>query len=118
MIRIYSGADGETHAEETRVALGAPRAGAAFSDALKADNIRFMTRSGPSVEEWHAAPRRQYAITISGKAEIEIGGGKRVPLVPGGVLLIEDTKGKGHRVHVLTAEGWTAAFVPLAEVAK
>jgi quercetin dioxygenase-like cupin family protein len=79
---------------------------------MKAEGMVFLRRTAGTVEEWHAAPRRQYAITLTGHAELEIGGGRRIPLVPGGVVLIEDTSGKGHRVHV-GSEDWTAAFVPV-----
>jgi quercetin dioxygenase-like cupin family protein len=118
IIRIFSGADGETHAEEVPLPMGALRNGASFSPNAPAQSILFMSRPGPVVEDWHSAPREQYAITMSGRAEMEIGGGKRIPLPPGSVVLIADTTGKGHRVHVLSNEPWVAAFVPLAPAAK
>jgi quercetin dioxygenase-like cupin family protein len=113
LTRIFSGADGQTHAEEIRVDLGVPRNGGAFSPQMKAETMTFLRRAANALEDWHTAPRRQYAITLSGHAELEIGDGKSVPLAPGGVVLIEDTSGKGHRVRT-TAEEWTAVFVPVA----
>jgi len=113
VMRIFAGSDGQTHAEEIHVDLGSPRNGGMFSPPMKAETMTFLRRAANAVEEWHTAPRRQYAITLSGHAELEIGGGKSVPLVPGGVVLIEDTTGKGHRVRT-GAEEWTAVFVPVA----
>jgi mannose-6-phosphate isomerase-like protein (cupin superfamily) len=45
---------------------------------------------------WHNGPRYQYVITLSGHGEVEVAGGKKVPLGPGSIDLIEDLKGKGH----------------------
>src|SRR5256886_9663951 len=46
--------------------------------------------------DWHTAPRRQYVITLSGQGELEVAGGKKIPVGPGHIELVEDTTGKGH----------------------
>src|SRR4051812_11512161 len=82
--RLYSGADGETHAE----VIDLSKAVAAQADLLKASGVRFATRGAGTSDEWHTAPGRQYLITLKGHAEIEIGGGEIVHLTPGGGLLV------------------------------
>ena len=112
-IRIYSGADGETHSEEitlTGITANSPRA-----DLLKPGSIRYATRGADTWDDWHTAPQPQYLITLKGHVEIEIGGGKKVEAGPGTVLLIEDTTGKGHRAHVTKEGEWHVMFVPLAK---
>lgn len=112
-IRLFSGADGETHAEE--ITLTGIRADGPQGDLLKPASVRYATRGADTWDDWHTAPQRQYLITLKGRVEIEIGGGKKVEAGPGSVLLIEDMTGKGHRAHVTKDGEWHVMFVPLAK---
>jgi quercetin dioxygenase-like cupin family protein len=107
--RLFSGADGQTHAEEVNISQLAT----AQPDLLKAASVRFATRGPGTSDDWHTAPQRQYLITLKGHAEIEIGGGKIVHATTGSVLLIDDTTGKGHRAKVTNEGEWHVMFVPL-----
>jgi hypothetical protein len=107
--RLYSGADGETHAEEINLS----RESGQQPDLLRADGIRFATRGAGTSDDWHVTPRRQYLITLKGHVEIEIGGGKIVHATAGTVLLIDDTTGKGHRARVTDEGEWHVMFIPL-----
>lgn len=107
--RLYSGADGETHAEEINLS----QVSAAQPELLKGEGVRFATRGAGTSDDWHVTPRRQYLITLKGHAEIEIGGGKIVHATTGSVLLIDDTTGKGHRARVTNEGEWHVMFVPL-----
>lgn len=113
--RIYTGADGQTHAEEVDVKFGAPNAlGLAESEAVKVTSANFAQFAPNFVEDWHHAHARRYVVTLSGKGEIEIGGGQKITLEPGHVLLTEDLSGKGHIARALTND-WTALFVQVEE---
>ena len=59
------------------------------------------------------SPRRQYTITLSGAAEIEVGDGTKQQVGPGDVLLAEDLTGKGHITRVVGNEPRFYAVVPL-----
>jgi quercetin dioxygenase-like cupin family protein len=107
--RLYSGVDGETHAEEVNIS----QLSSAQPDLLKASGVRFATRGAGTSDDWHTAPQRQYLITLKGHAEIEIGGGKIVHATTGSVLLIDDTTGKGHRAKVTNESEWHVMFVPV-----
>src|SRR6266550_8887796 len=90
--RVYTGPDGQTHAEETESALTA-------GGVLKLMDVTVaeLHRMSPSsAADWHRGPRRQYVITLSGTGEMEIAGGQKIPVGPGHISLIEDTTGKGH----------------------
>jgi quercetin dioxygenase-like cupin family protein len=90
--RVYTGPDGQTHAEETEAAF---TAGGVLK--LKEVTGAELHRMSPSsAADWHRGPRRQYVITLSGTGEMEIAGGQKIPVGPGHVSLIEDTAGKGH----------------------
>jgi quercetin dioxygenase-like cupin family protein len=113
--RLYTGPDGQTHAEDMDLKLIA-RPGAELqeqSEMFKAVGARFVRAAPGYFEDWHNPERRQYLITISGRGEIEVAGGQKIPLVPGRIVLVEDTTGKGHRTRTLGNEDRVSINVPL-----
>ena len=95
--RLYTGPDGQTHAEEFE---------AKFNDKdvamlMQLKGAELHRAKGGTVQDWHVAPRRQYVITMSGRAELEVAGGKKIPVGPGHVEFVEDLTGKGHITRVL-----------------
>ena len=115
LTRIYTGTDGQTHAEDVdpKLVPVAGRAGVEQSKMISTTGLTFIRRAPGVTETWHPAPRRQYAITLSGIGELEVVG-KKIRLEPGNVLLIEDVTGKGHLTRVLGAEDWVSVLIPLA----
>jgi quercetin dioxygenase-like cupin family protein len=116
--RIYSGADGKSHVEEMPLAMspfkdveGAHGKGTPMQPAA---GIAFRAFEPGYVLSWHCAPRRQWAITISGAVEIEVGDGTKVRLGPGDALLAEDLTGQGHVTRVVGTETRVSAIIPLA----
>ena len=108
MTRIYTGADGLSHSEQVEMKL-TPNG----TSAMKATGVEFSSRPAAPASDWHTGPRRQFVITLSGRAELEVGGGKKVPIGPGNINLIEDTTGKGHTTHNL--DDRIVVTIPLAE---
>jgi len=70
---------------------------------------------GGNFSDWHRAPRRQYVITLSGRGELEVGGGKKISVGPGNIDLVEDTTGKGHITKVVGTEDRVTLQLPLAD---
>jgi hypothetical protein len=94
---LYTGPDGQTHADEIE---------AKFNDKevamlMQSKGAELHRAKAGAVDDWHNAPRRQYVITLSGRAELEVAGGKKIPVGPGNIDLVEDTTGKGHITKVL-----------------
>jgi hypothetical protein len=54
-------------------------------------------------------------ITLSGRGELEVSGGKKIPLGPGQINLIEDTTGKGHITRNLGPDNRIVVTIPLAD---
>ncbi len=77
--------------------------------------IAFRVSPAGYVLGWHCAPRRQYSISLSGTAEIEVGDGTVARVGPGDVVLAEDLTGQGHITRVVGNEPRFYAIVPLAE---
>jgi len=113
--RIFTGPDGQTHAEEIELKLAPGGGSTELSEMAMATGVQFRRQAPNYFEDWHTAPRRQYVITLSGQGEIEIGGGQRIPLGPGHILLVEDLTGKGHISRGVGTEDRISILIPLAE---
>jgi len=115
--RLYTGPDGQTHAEEIE---------AKFTPGSGNDVFKMLTTAGAElhrapagrVSDWHTAPRRQYVITLSGHGELEVAGGKKIAVGPGHIELVEDTTGKGHITRVTGTEERVTLQLPLTDQAK
>jgi quercetin dioxygenase-like cupin family protein len=114
MTRLYTGADNQTHAEEVEVKFTGGNPGEAFK--LMPVTGAELHRGAPgTVSDWHRGPRRQYVITLGGKGEVEVAGGKKISLDPGHIDLVEDTTGKGHITRSMGTEDRVTLTLPLAD---
>jgi len=109
--RIYAGPDGLSHAEEIEMKL----AGGGASEMMKATGVQFSSRPPAPSGDWHTGPRRQFVITLSGRAEVEVSGGRKVAIGPGHINLIEDTTGKGHITRNLGPDNRVVITIPLED---
>ena len=119
IVRVYSGDDGRSHLEEVTLALqpfvdteGAYGEGTPLQAAT---GIAFRVAPSGYILNWHCAPRRQYSITLSGEAEIEVGDGTVKRIGVGDVVLAEDLTGQGHITRVVGNQPRLSVVVPLAE---
>lgn len=113
--RIYTGQDGLSHAEKVEMQLEGSSAipGMEQSALFENASMRFARRPPALVQDWHPSNQPQYAVTISGRGEIEVAGGQKVVLEPGSVLLVEDVGGNGHKTRTLGSQDWTLMIVNL-----
>ena len=119
ILRIYSGADGQSHIESVDLPLqpftdteGAHGEGTPLQHTA---GIAFRVSPPGYLLSWHCAPRRQYSITLAGEAEVEVGDGTVMRIGPGDVLLAEDLTGQGHITRVVGDQPRFYAVVPLAD---
>ena len=119
IFRVYTGADGQSYIAEEPLTLqpfvdseGAYGEGTPLQGAT---GITFRLAPPGYVLNWHCAPRRQYTITLSGQAEIEVGDGTVKRVGPGDVLLAEDLTGQGHITRVVGDQPRFSVVVPLAD---
>jgi quercetin dioxygenase-like cupin family protein len=117
--RVYSGPDGESHLAELPLALtpfvDVEGAHGHSGPTQPASAIVFRVAPAGYVLDWHCAPRRQYSISLSGTAEIQVGDGTVVRLGPGDVVLAEDLTGRGHLTRVVGDQPRVYAIVPLTD---
>ena len=116
--RVYSGADGESHIDEVPLAMtpfvDVEGAHGQSTASQPATAIVFRVSPPGYVLDWHCAPRRQYSISLSGQAEIEVGDGTVARVGPGDVVLAEDLTGRGHVTRVVGDQPRCYAIIPLA----
>ena len=110
-IRVYTGDDGQSHFED----LDLLPADVERSVSQATASITFGRSRDESFSDWHTAPRRQYAIFMSG-GQMEVGMGDRAVrrCGPGDAVLFEDLTGQGHTSRILGGDR-LSAIVPLAE---
>jgi quercetin dioxygenase-like cupin family protein len=117
MTRLYTGADGQTHAEEIDAKFTATGPNEVFK--LMAITGAELHRYPPgTLQDWHNAPRRQYVITLSGQGEVELAGGKKFHMGPGHIDLAEDTTGKGHITRTIGQEDRITITLPLTDQSR
>jgi hypothetical protein len=109
IVRIYTGADDQTHFEDVDTDTFA-----ALAAKVGEGDVRVNRTPNPSLLEFHNAPRRQYVVLLSGAMEVEIGDGTKRQFGPGDVLVAEDLTGKGHITRNIGDEPRISLAVPLA----
>ncbi len=111
--RVYTGDDGESHFEDVEVPLKDLGGIGRLSERLGATGIVFRETEGEYHLDFHNAPRRQYVINLDGSVELEVGDGTKRLLGPGGILLAEDTTGRGHISRAVDGQRRRSIFVTL-----
>jgi quercetin dioxygenase-like cupin family protein len=113
--RLYTGPDGQTHAEEIEAKF-TPGGNNNEIYKMSGANGAQLTRAKPgTVIDWHTAPRKQYVITLAGHGELEVAGGKKISVGPGQIDLVEDTTGKGHITKVVGNEDRVTLQIPIVD---
>jgi uncharacterized protein YhdP len=112
---LYTGADGKTKVEEYEVPLSPQGRGTDLSTTVAVKSLQFRRTNQDYALDWHTAPARQFVITLSGKSEVELEGGRKITLGPGNILLAEDTTGQGHISRAIGSEDRLSLFITLAD---
>ncbi|CAI8010492.1 hypothetical protein GBAR_LOCUS6924 [Geodia barretti] len=118
-VRCYTGDDGKSHLED----LNPPFESFVDTEGAYGEGTPMLGANGVNIRiaqpgyllEWHCAPRRQYTITLSGVAEVEVSDGTKRQVGAGDVLLAEDLTGAGHITRVISDEPRYYMVVALAD---
>ena len=110
IVRIHTGADGQTHFEELHLPVGEIEHVA----IQHGSQIVFRRFPADYFSDWHTAPRRQYIFVLSGQMEIGIGDGTMRRFGPGDVVLADDLTGQGHTTRSV-GEPRVSATVAIAD---
>ncbi len=113
VVRVYTGDDNESHFEDLEIPLNESRYGR-LSDLVPVEGVMFRETPSGGELDYHNAPRRQFVITMTGVVEVECWDGSKRRLGPGGILLAEDTTGRGHITREIEGPR-TSLFLPLPD---
>jgi len=113
IVRVFTGADGQSHFEDVPVTLADYGMSGMISPLWPGAGVQFRTVDGDYQLDFHTAPRRQLVVNLTGSVEIEVGDGTKRVLGPGSILLAEDTTGQGHISRNVGGEPRTCLFVHL-----
>jgi quercetin dioxygenase-like cupin family protein len=116
-VRLWTGADNNSHFEEGAIALERGVRGDVLTDKLPVTTVSFQETASGGSFAWHDAPIRQLVITLSGTLDFETRGGDHFILHPGDILLAEDTSGGGHKWSLVDEAPWRRVSVALAQAA-
>jgi hypothetical protein len=112
--RVYTGPDGQSHAEEIVVKMLPGADATESSEQMNVSGMR-IRRTPPNYVFKGTAPRRMYVITLSGRAEIELADGKKVPIDRDHIVLLEDLTGKGRVLRGVGSEDRISIQLPVQE---
>ena len=117
-LRLYADANGESHVEEMSVQFSpidsappAPPFG--LSERIEATGLIYVRFPAGWTSDLHPTPRRQLFVLLAGDFSGRASDGALMNLVPGDVLLMEDTVGKGHTGKVNGTEDVHAMMIHL-----
>jgi hypothetical protein len=111
--RLYADEHGETHFEDVEIRFTESTHAGRLSARLPATGIIFREVPPDYDLDWHPAPRRQYIINLDAGVQITASDGEVRRIGAGEVLLVEDTRGKGHLSKALEGKLRHCIFVTL-----
>ena len=118
-VRLYADESGESHfadveEELTLLEFVPPAAPLNLSPFFPASQTAFFGAPAGWQGDWHPSPARNLFVVISGEWEIEASVGETRRFAAGSILLVEDTRGKGHTSRVVSDEDSLAVLVQLS----
>jgi hypothetical protein len=121
-VRIYADEDGESHFEDLDVVFAeadfVPPAPPVLMSPVQPASAFSFEQVHPGWEgDWHPVPSRVLAVYLSGSGEMTASDGETRGLLPGTVLLAEDTTGKGHTSRVTGSEVMHVVILTLPDSA-
>jgi hypothetical protein len=111
--RVYSDSNGESRFEDIQIPLNEAGSIGRLSEVLPANGIIFREVEPSYDWSFHTAPQRQYIVLLDGEIEIETSLGEKRIFKAGGILLVEDTTGKGHKTRNLLPIKRKSIFITL-----
>lgn len=117
-LHVYTDPSGETHFEDLEttfspVDYAPPAPPFDVSPFAPAAAYGFLRLPPGWYGDWHPVARPQVHFYLAGEIEAEVSDGEVRRAVPGMVVLVEDTTGKGHISRVIGTEAALIAVVQL-----
>jgi quercetin dioxygenase-like cupin family protein len=119
-VRLFADSGGESHFQDLESELSSVDFAASapplfVSPLYQATQVSFFGAPTEWRSDWHPSSGRNLFSVISGEWEIEASDGEVRRFSQGDVMLVEDTRGKGHTSRVIGQENSLALLVSLPE---
>jgi quercetin dioxygenase-like cupin family protein len=111
--RLYADKNGQSHFEDVEVEFTETTHTGRLSARVPATGIIFREVPADYDLDWHPAPRRQYIINLDAGVQLTASDGEARRIGAGEVILVEDTRGKGHLSKALEKKLRHCIFVTL-----
>ena len=113
VVRLYAGADGQSHFEDIVPAYEARGDQSEIAELVPGSGILVRRFEADRTNPWHHAPGRYAVFTLCGAVDISVGDGSSRRIDPSDVLIAEDLSGQGHETHEVGPDQRVSVFVPL-----
>jgi quercetin dioxygenase-like cupin family protein len=115
-VHVYADAAGASHFREEHFDFTRGRDKQSSLHVLEAKGGATLLRlKAGTVEDWHNAPQAWFLIVLQGASEVTTSDGQVRHFGPGSVVLLDDTKGKGHQTRAIGKIDHIAAVIPIAD---
>ena len=119
-VRIYADSSGESHFEDVEVAFSPipatpPALPILISPFTPAAQLAFVRCPPGEDSGWETAPCRQFLFLLAGENETEVSDSEVQHFGPGSIVLLEDTRGKGHNGRFVGTEDALVALLELRD---
>ena len=106
-IRLFGDDAGESHFEEVEINFvdndyTAAASPLGLSPTTEATQFGFMKTPAGWESDWHPSSARNFFVVIDGEWEVTASDGETRRFGPQSLLLVEDTRGKGHKSRVVS----------------
>lgn len=111
--RVWADESGESHFETLEFDLKDKGPLGSMSEPLLVNSM--ILRENPAGYDygWHTAPREQYIVMLEGQVEITVSDGEVKTFIPGDIVLVADTTGKGHASRSPDGKPRKSLFLPV-----
>jgi len=113
--RVFADDQGDSHFEDIQYPLTDKGPIGFLSEHIDVSQMVFRKVS-PLYDDLHTAPQRQYVVLLDEGVEIETSLGDKRIFLPGDILLMEDTAGKGHRSRNIRKTSRSSLFIMLPDL--
>ncbi len=110
--------EGVSFFERKRLPFVVRRPEGRATDDIPLTAFQFAWAAGDLAYDWHPAPQRQIVLVLTGGLAMDYGDGSSAVVPPGGVLVGEDTEGRGHITRALEGAPRLSLFAHLADSAR
>jgi hypothetical protein len=114
-VRLFTGADHQSHIQIGRLDLTPGRNDDLVSAAISSSHVTAEETATGGTLAWHTAPVRQLVVTLAGTLVFTTRDAEEFTLAPGDVLLAEDTVGSGHQWRLVNDDPWRRLYIVLAD---